>query len=470
MKQEKNIRPFGWRDKVGYLFGDFGNDFTFLFASSFLMVFYTKVLGIDMGIVGTLFIVARCLDAFTDVTMGRLVDRMVPVKDGRFRPWIRRMCGPVAIASFLMYQSALAQAPMTVKIIYMFVTYILWGSIFYTAINIPYGSMASVLSEDPDDRAALSTYRSVGATLAGLLIGVLGPMLVYTEDAAGNQIVEGGRFTAVAAIFAVCAVTCYLLCYFMTTERVKIEPDFNGEKISFGQTMKAIITNRALLGIISAAILLLLASLMTQSINQYVFIDYFNSKGALSVMTICGIVPMLIIAPFTVPITKKFGKKEVGAVGCIIGGLSCLLLFVLKVESPAVYIAISVVGYFGFGIFNLIIWAFITDVIDDQEVRTGKREDGTIYAVYSFSRKIGQALAGGIGAYALGIVGYDSSVQIQTKEVALGIYNVATLVPGILYIGVGLCLIFIYPLNKKKIEENIHALKTRRIEKGETVY
>lgn len=463
MKQEKNIRPFGWRDKVGYMFGDFGNDFTFIFASSFLMVFYTKVLGISMGIVGTLFIVARCLDAFTDVTMGRIVDRMNPVKDGRFRPWLRRMCGPVAIASFLMYQSALAEASMTVKVIYMFVTYILWGSIFYTAINIPYGSMASVLSGDPDERAALSTFRSVGATLAGLIIGVLGPMLVYTEDAAGNQIVEGGRFTVVAGIFAICAVSCYLICYSLTTERVKIEPEPDVEKVSFGQTIKALATNRALLGIIAAAILLLLASLMTQSINQYVFIDYFNSNKALSIMTMCGIVPMLILAPFTVPITKKFGKKEVGAAGCIIGGLSCLLLFVLRVESPAVYIAISVVGYFGFGIFNLIIWAFITDVIDDQEVRTGKREDGTIYAVYSFARKIGQALAGGIGAYALALVGYDSSVQVQTREVAVGIYNVATLVPGILYIGVGLCLIFIYPLNKKKIEENMIALKAKRV-------
>lgn len=463
MKQEKNIRPFGWRDKVGYMFGDFGNDFTFIFASSFLMVFYTKVLGISMGIVGTLFIVARCLDAFTDVTMGRIVDRMNPVKDGRFRPWLRRMCGPVAIASFLMYQSALAEASMTVKVIYMFVTYILWGSIFYTAINIPYGSMASVLSGDPDERAALSTFRSVGATLAGLIIGVLGPMLVYTEDAAGNQIVEGGRFTVVAGIFAICAVSCYLICYSLTTERVKIEPEPDVEKVSFGQTIKALVTNRALLGIIAAAILLLLASLMTQSINQYVFIDYFNSNKALSIMTMCGIVPMLILAPFTVPITKKFGKKEVGAAGCIVGGLSCLLLFVLRVESPAVYIAISVVGYFGFGIFNLIIWAFITDVIDDQEVRTGKREDGTIYAVYSFARKIGQALAGGIGAYALALVGYDSSVQVQTREVAVGIYNVATLVPGILYIGVGLCLIFIYPLNKKKIEENMIALKAKRV-------
>ena len=460
MDREKTVRPFGWRDKVGYMFGDFGNDFTFLFASTFLMIFYTKVLGISMGLVGTLFLTARCIDAFTDVTMGRIVDRMHPKKDGRFRPWLRRMCAPVAISSFLMYQSSLAGASMTVKVIYMFVTYILWGSIFYTSINIPYGSMASVLSADSDDRAALSTYRSVGATLAGLIIGVGGPMLVYTTDAAGNQLVHGPRFTLIAGIFSLGAIGCYLLCYFMTTERVKIAPTHHEEQVSFKETVKALVSNRALLGIIAAAILLLLASLMTQSVNQYVFVDYF--KEALAVMSVAGILPMLLMAPFTVPITRKYGKKEVGAVGCILGGIASLLLFVLQVKSAPVYIAISVIGYFGFGFFNLIIWAFITDIIDDQEVRTGKREDGTIYAVYSFARKMGQALSGGLGAYALALVGYDSTVQVQTAEVAGGIYNVATLVPGILYIGVGLCLIFIYPLNKKKVEGNIAILKERR--------
>lgn len=460
----KNVRPFGIRDKIGYMFGDFGNDFTFIFASSFLMVFYTKVLGISAGMVGVLFLVARCVDAFTDVTMGRIVDSVKPAKDGRFRPWIRRMCGPVALASFLMYQSGLAGASMTVKIIYMFVTYILWGSIFYTSINIPYGSMASVISSVADDRASLSTFRSVGATLAGLIIGVGGPMLVYSTDAAGNQIVDGGRFTMIAGAFSVFAVICYLLCYFLTTERVQIKPDPNAPKVSFGQTVKALITNRALLGIIAAAILLLLASLMTQSVNQYLFVDYFKNSKALSIMSMCGIFPMLLLAPLAVPITRKFGKKEVGAVGCITGGLAALLLFFMHTGNPWVYIGVNVIGYFGFGIFNLIIWAFITDVIDDQEVKTGKREDGTIYAVYSFARKIGQALAGGLGGFALGMVGYDSSVQVQTQSVADGIYNIATVVPGVLYIGVGLCLIFLYPLSKKKVEANVAILKERHKE------
>lgn len=170
---EKAVKPFGLKDKIGYMFGDFGNDFTFIFSSTFLMVFYMKVLGISGAAVGTLFLVARFVDAFTDVTMGRIVDTCKPGKDGKFRRWIRIMAGPVAIASFLMYQSSLADASMTVKMIYMYATYILWGSICYTGINIPYGSMASAITDVPEERTALSTFRSIGATLAQLVIGVV---------------------------------------------------------------------------------------------------------------------------------------------------------------------------------------------------------------------------------------------------------------------------------------------------------
>ncbi len=460
IETEKNT--FGIKDKIGYMFGDFGNDFTFLFASVFLMVFYTKVLGISAGMVGTLFLVARCVDAFTDITMGRIVDRSKPSKDGRFRPWILRMCGPVALASFLMYQGGMKDAPQGLKIAYMFVTYILWGSIFYTAINIPYGSMASVLSPDADDRASLSTFRSVGAVLAQLIVGVGAPLLVYTTDAAGNQVVNEERFTIVAGAFSVAAIICYLLCYSMTTERVKIERQEMKEDTGFLNTVKSLLSNRALLGIILAALFLLVAQIMTQSINQYLFIDYFKNKEALSIMTLAGVLPSLVLAPFAVPMSKKFGKKEIGIFGCLCGAVSCFFLFFLHTKSAALYIGINVLGFLGFGIFNLILWAFITDVIDDQEVRTGKREDGTIYATYSFARKIGQAFAGGLGGYALGIIGFDSGKTVQSQEVLDGIYNIATLLPGILYLGVAISLLFLYPLNKKQVEENIAALKQKR--------
>ena len=182
--------PFGWRDKIGYLLGNVANDFTFAFAGVFLLVFYTKVLGIPSELVGTMFLLARFLDAFTDITMGRIVDMSKSGKSGKFRPWLLYMSAPVAIASFLMYQSSLADASMGVKIAYMIVTYLVWGSVFYTSINIPYGSMASVISPNPDHRAALSTFRSVGSVFANIAVGVVAPLFIYTSDQAGNQIVQ----------------------------------------------------------------------------------------------------------------------------------------------------------------------------------------------------------------------------------------------------------------------------------------
>lgn len=459
-EEEHEIRPFGLRDKLGYMFGDFGNDFTFIFASSFLMVFYTKVLGISAGIVGTLFLTARCVDAFTDVTMGRIVDVMRPSKNGRFRPWILWMSGPVALASFLMYQSGMASAPMPVKIIYMFVTYILWGSVFYTSINIPYGSMASVISDDPNDRAALSTFRSLGAALASIVIGVGTPMILYTKDEAGNQILDGARMTWIAGIFSVCTIVCYLLCYVMTTERIQKKEVKKQE--NFIQTVKDLLKNRALWGIITAAIFLLLGQLLTQSMNQYLFADYFRSAKALSLMSFVGMLPTFLLAPFIVKLIQRFGKKESGAAATILGGLIGIFLFVIRVKNPMTYILINLISYFGFCYFNMIIWAMITDIIDDQEVKTGKREDGTIYAVYSFARKIGQALAGGLGGFALELIGYNSLVQVQTEAVRESIYSVSTLAPGIFYLAVGLSLILIYPLNKKRVEENSRLLKREK--------
>ncbi len=458
----ENTRPFGMRDKVGYMFGDFGNDFTFIFASSFLMVFYTKVLGISGGMVGTLFLVARFADAFTDVTMGRIVDAAKPGRDGKFRCWIRRMCGPVALASFLMYQTAVASAPMGWKIFYMYVTYLLWGSIFYTSINIPYGSMASAITADPNERTALSTFRSIGAALAGLVIGVVTPLFIYTRDEAGNQIVRGGiTFTVVAAVFSVGAMICYLICYRLVTERVPVEE--GAKRHTLSETFGAIAKSRALLGIIGAAIFLLLGQLLINTMNNYLYPDYFGNAAGISLFTVLSTVEMLaVVAPISVPLSKKYGKKESAVAGMLLSGVVFTVMFLLHLKNMWVFLVLSMIGYLGLGFFNTVIWANITDVIDEQEVVTGEREDGTVYAVYSFARKVGQALAGGIGGWALEFIGYESAEAVQTKSVLEGIYGAATIAPAAGFFLVALILWFVYPLDKQQVEKNVAILRAKR--------
>ena len=456
----KTIRPFGWSDKIGYMLGNIANDFTFIFASLFLTVFYTDVLGIDAGLVGTMFLISRIVDAFTDTAMGRIADKTKATKNGKFKPWLLRACGPVALASFLMYQTFITDASMSLRVVYMFVTYLLWGSICYTAINIPYGSMASVMSSEADDRAALSTFRGLGSLVPQILIGVVMPMFLYTKLEDGSQVVNASAFPVAAAILAAASVACYILCYFMCTERVPVTE--KQESISFKDTIKALLSNRALIGIVIVYVCFLGAQMMNQSISNYIFKDYFKNTMGLTVMNAAGFAPALILAPLAVPLSSKFGKKEVGIVASVMGTIAFAGLFLMRTTNMWIYVAISIVGSLGFGLFNLIIWAFVTDIIDDQEVRTGSREDGTIYAVCSFSRKIGQAIASALGGYSIALIGYVEGAASQSAAVNNGIYTIATLIPAILYAVVGIALIFVYNLNKTKVLENVEILKTRK--------
>ena len=460
--KSKNDKPFGIKDKVGYLFGDLGNDFTFMFASMFLMVFYTKVWGVSGSLVGILFLVSRFIDACSDITMGTIVDKCKPTKDGKFRPWIKRMAGPVAIMSFLMYQSSLANASMTVKVVVMFTTYILWGSVCYTAINIPYGSMASAITNDPKERASLSTWRGIGANIAIVIIGSIAPQIIYYADANGNQIVDPGKFTMVAGIFSICSIICYVLCFVLTTERVKFDSNDKQEKVSIVKNLGIILKNKALLAIIGAAIVLLLSSLMTQTINQYLFADYFKDINALSITNMMALPITLILAVVLVKLTEKFGKKEVSMMGMFITGVIFIGCYVAKITNSWTYVVMYTIASLFMNTFNMLIWAKITDIIDYHEILTGKRDDGTIYGLYSFSRKVGQALAGGLGGFALTFIGYNSTLAVQTQSTTDGIYTLATLFPGVCYIVVGLILMFAYPLSKKVVEENAVKLKSRR--------
>ncbi len=455
----KTVRPFGMSDKLGYMFGDFGNDFTFILSSSFMLKFYTDVMGIGAGVVGLLMMAARFVDAVTDVTMGQIVDRSKPTKDGKFRPWIKRMCGPVAIASFLIYQSEFAGMPYAFKVLWMVVTYILWGSIFYTSINIPYGSMASAVTADPKERADLSTWRTIGATLAGLVIGVGTPLVAY-EVVNGNTVLSGPRMTMIAGVFGIGAIICYMLCFNLVRERVEVPA--NTQKLEIGKLLKSLVTNRSLLGIIAAAILLLLGMLGMQGMSGYVFPNYYGSAAAQSTASLAGSVAMLVIcAPFASKLAAKFGKKELSIASCAFGAAVYVICLIVKPASPYVYVGFYTLAYIGLGFFNTVIWAMITDVIDDAEVKNGVREDGTIYSVYSFARKLGQAFSSGMIGGLLSMIGYTQETAFD-PAVTSGIFNLSCIIPAVGLAAVALALLFIYPLDKKTVEANVATLQKRR--------
>ncbi len=459
MKQKSGaLAPFGIKDKVGYLFGDFGNDFTFILSSSFLLKFYTDVMGISAFVVGIAMMVARFVDGFTDIAMGRICDRGRVTHAGKFKPWILRMAAPVAIASFLIYQSAFADYPTAFKIVWLFVTYILWGSIFYTSINIPYGSMASAISREPGDRQSLSTFRSMGSMLAGVIVGASIPLFAY-DTVGGQTVLSGYKFTVIAGIFSILAIVCYALCYFLVTERVTPQMSHR-EHHSVGKMIKNAIKNRALISIIVASVIMLLAQLTMQSMANYVYPNYYNNAGAQSISTFAMLVGMLLAAAIAKPLARRFGKAEVSAASNIIAAAVNLLLFFIRPASVWVYVGFQLIAWLGLGVFTMVSWALITDVIDYSEIKNGIREDGTIYALYSFARKLGQAASAGLSGALLTLIGYTQETAFE-PGVLDGIFNISTLVPAIGFGALALVLWFYYPLHKKQVEENVRILREK---------
>ncbi len=454
------FRPFGARDKFGYLLGDFGNDFTFILSTSILMKFYTDVVGISAAAVGIIMMLARFVDAFTDVGMGRLCDRSRLTPAGKFRPWILRMCVPVAAASFLMYPSWLSGASQIVKVGYLFVTYILWGSVFYTAVNIPYGSMASAISANPADRQSLSTFRTMGGVLAGAVIGVVLPLIAY-QKVDGKETLVGSRVTVIAGVFSLLAIACYLLCYCLTTERVRPEPTPKGKRTTTGQMLRQAVKNRALISIIAASIVMLLAQLTMQGMAGYIYPEYYNSAAAQSASTLAMVGAMTLAAVIAKPLAVRFGKAEMAVAANLSAAAVCLVTFLIRPENVWVFVGLQALCWFALGMFSMVSWALITDVIDDAQVRNGVREDGSVYALYSFARKMGQAAAAGLSGALLSFIGYSEQTKAD-PQVLTGVFGISTLVPALGFAALGLILWLWYPLHKKQVQANVKALEQGR--------
>ena len=463
MSEENKVRPFGFRDKLGYLFGDFGNDFTFILSAMVLMKFYTDAVGISAGVIGTIMMLARFVDAFTDVTMGRICDRSRVVPGaGKFRPWILRMCVPVAVSSFLMYQSGVAGWSYPAKVGYLLITYILWGSVFYTSVNIPYGSMASAITADPRERQSLSTWRSLGAAMAGTLIGVLLPAIAY-EKIDGAETLIGSRVTLAAGVFSLLAIAAYLACYALTRERVvPVAAPEREHRQSILAMIRESVHNRSLISIIAASVVMLLAQLTMQNMGGYIYPDYYNHAGAQSVSTVLMMGSMLVSAALAGPLAARFGKAELAAAANLFAGLVSVATYVLRPESVWIFVGLQTLGWMGLGLFSMVSWALITDVIDDSEIQNGVREDGSIYAMYSFARKMGQAAAAGVSGWLLTLIGYvPGAAGGQAPQVLRGIFAIATLVPALGFVLLSAVLWLWYPLHKKRLEENAALLRRK---------
>ena len=456
MKENSLTHGIKFKDKLGYAMGDMGGLLTFSLIGAFQNKFYTDVLHINPAKIVVLILVARLWDAINDPIWGAFIDSRKPTKYGKFRPYIFWFSIPLAVSAVLMFTviPGLSEAK---YLLFAYITYILYG-MMYTAVNIPYGSLASVVTDDEKERSSLSMWRSIGAGVGGLPGTILLPMIVYTTtysaDGTKIQTLDGTKLTIGVLILSVISVAVYFGHYKLTKERIappkKQKNDYNAFK-----TIADLIKNRPFVMLCFASMLLIAFQFYYQSTYTYLFADYYHSAGLYSMVTICTYLPMAILIPVMNKLIDKFGKKELCAFGMAFAAVVSFILFFIKTSNPYVFLVFTFLSGLGQTFLVLEVWALVMDVIDYHEIRTHRREEGTAYAFFSFTRKLGQTLAGvGLNAL-LALINYnsDSSAngQVLPEAVLNKLYNISTLVPAIALALMAIILAFGYNLSKKKL-------------------
>lgn len=437
---------------IGYALGDTGGVLAFGVVGSFLQMYYTDVLHISLAKITVLMLVARIWDAINDPLCGAFIDSRKPTKYGRFRPYVFWLSFPMALAFILVFVKIPGLSE-NQYLIYAYITYIFYG-MMYTGVNIPYGSMASVMTDDQRERSTLSVARSFGSGIGSLPGQILLPLFVYsTAVDTGVKYLDGNKLLGGVVLIAGFIIIIYIASFKMTREN--IAPPANQEKENMLKVMGQLMRNRAFVTLCIASLLLIAGSMYTQTIFNYLFKNYFKQPGLFSLVTVFTYIPMLVLMPFMGRLVVKFGKKEICSFGSIFASLAFLALFFIHTENPFVFLGFVLVSGFGVSFFTLEVWALVTDVIDYQEKLTHRRDEGTSYACFSFFRKLGQTLAGMGASVALAAIGYVTAegVTEQTVEVNEGIYGIATMVPCIIYLLMFLFLRFGYPLTRKAMEE-----------------
>ncbi len=454
MEKNRETGKLPVRNYVGYAMGDMAGVLTFGTIGSFLQMFYTDILHISLGSITVLMMVARIWDAVNDPMCGALIDSRKPTKYGRFRPYVWYFSIPLAIAfvaTFYKIPGLSEKGYLT----YAYVTYILYG-MMYTAVNIPYGSMASVMTTDQTERSTLSVIRSLGAGIGTALSQMVLPLFVYSTVAGGAKILDQHKLFRGVVILAVLSVAVYYLFFRLTQEYIAPVKGQKTENLlqTFGKLMK----NRPFVALCLASMLLIAGSMYTQTVFNYLFKNYFGKPGLFALVTLATYLPMLLLMPFVGKLVRRYSKKGICALGSLVAALAFLVLYFLRTENAYLFLGVVVLSGFGLCFFTLEVWAMVTDVIDYHEKLHRRRDEGTTYACFSFFRKLGQTLAGIGASMALAAVGYSTAEDVVTQSAAVneGIYSIATLVPFGMYLCMFLLLQVGYPLTRKALEQ-LHA-------------
>ena len=472
----------GVKEAAGYTIAEAGNMFNLTYISSYLKIFMTDVLKIAPAKAGLMFIITRLWDCINDPIWGAMVAKRPPSKDGKFRPYLKWVSIPLGLSTvlcFMPYDRLTSNT--TILLIICYVAYIFYG-MMYTGMNIPFGSLASVITDDPNGRNLLSTFRSIGSGIGGAVVSLIAPMVIYTakktqgpdgtlvdviDQTTGKvvEIADGNKMFIFGLIMGILSIIFYLWGFKTTKERVPSEAD---PQTDFKATYLGLLKSRPFITVALAGVLIS-GQLQFNSFNAYLYKNYFTNTGLSILGTICNYLPMVCLVLFTPKLSAKFGKKELCGKFSIIAAFASVALAIcannqsiidkLNPETgifPAwMFMAALLLIGFGYTFVSLTCWAVVMDVIDYQEYATGIRNESAVYAVYTFSRKLGQTIADGAGLFLLQWAKYDSETAgngfITENNTSKKIMLICTIIPAIVYTGVWLLMRFGYPLTKEKL-------------------
>ena len=459
MTQTAIARPFGIRDKIGYALGDFACNLSFTLISTYMMLYYMQYMHVKETDWAWIIIVGKLWDAINDPIIGGLTDR-VKIGKSKYKSWIS--IGSIGLVIFTtVIFLPVPEASYTVRILLCLLSYMVW-SVFYTMVNVPYGSLHSAISDDPNHRATLSTFRSVGAGVSMLIIMLL-PSFVYDS----NENLKGEMFVWLALGFSVVAFLSLIGVNKLTTERVNTSQPIEKKKQNYFQVLLAFAKNRPIWALTIASMAQAICFVGANSMNQIVFQSFFRDTNILTVVTIVSYIPMVAVMFILRKLVARFGKRNCVIVSCAISlvGAIGMLVFPFKytqagasvdVVSIIVWTILLMIANIGNGLFGVIVWAMVVDCIDYQNIKTGQRDEGSIYSLYSFFRKLAQGIGSSLVAMVLAWLGYKKELGgSQPYEVAADIKTGYVL---FLLIGLAVMLISvlaIYNINKSD-ERKIH--------------
>ena len=448
------MKPLTLRNYLGYSAGDLANNLAFSLQALFLLIYYTNVVGLNPASIATMFLVVRVWDAFADLAAGRLVD-LTRSRWGKFRPYLLFASLPLLLSSIALF-SVPDFSSTTAKYVYAYVTYALLGFL-YSLTNIPFGSLATAMTQDPVERSRLGVWRAVGPILGILVLVVVIAPQISRYKTQPDQLQS--FLTIVTIVFAVLGYALYLFCFASCREQVVHET----KPVTIKETVATVRQNRPLLLLCVSNLVFLTGIFGLQASQAYYAAYILGDSSRLIWMVLATSLATFVAVPIVPRFVARIGKKNtflIGAAGLVVMGT---WLFFMPAN-----VAVAVVSFFGFGVFqNLsmsLLFAFEADAVEYGEYQTGKRTEGATYAIYSFFRKVSQAVAGALAGYALAFGGFNAKLPEQSDSALLAIRGLVGLGPAIF--GLLGALIFLrYPLTDTRFREIVRELHARRATK-----